>query len=42
MIGGGIGIYNRSNTVALSFGFQHVSVQDTGTQIGLNLVLGGR
>lgn len=42
MIGGGVGIYNRSNSVALSFGFQHVTVQDAGTQIGLALVLGGR
>ena len=42
MLGGGVGIYNRSNSVAFSFGFQHVAVQDAGTQIGLALVLGGR
>ena len=42
MIGGGIGIYNRSSSVALSFGFQHVAVEDAGTLIGLALVLGGR
>jgi hypothetical protein len=42
MIGGGVGIYNRSNSVALSFGFQHIAVENAGTQIGLALVLGGR
>ena len=42
MIGGGIGIYNRSSSVALSFGFQHVAVEDAGTLFGLALVLGGR
>jgi hypothetical protein len=42
MLGGGIGIYNRSSSVALSFGFQHVAVEDSGTLIGLALVLGGR
>jgi hypothetical protein len=42
MIGGGIGIYNRSNSIAFNLGFQHVAVQDAGTQIGLALVLGGR
>ena len=42
MIGGGIGIYNRSSSVALSFGFQHVAVDDAGTLFGLALVLGGR
>ena len=42
MLGGGIGIYNRSSSVALNFGFQHVAVEDSGTLIGLALVLGGR
>jgi len=42
MIGGGVGIYNRSSSVALSFGFQHVAIEEAGTQIGLSLVLGGR
>jgi hypothetical protein len=42
MLGGGLGIYNRSSSVALSFGFQHVAVEDSGTLIGLALVLGGR
>ena len=42
MIGGGVGIYNRSSSVAFSFGFQHVAVRDAGTMVGLSLVLGGR
>ena len=42
MLGGGLGIYNRSSSVALSFGFQHVAVEDSGWLIGLALVLGGR
>ena len=42
MLGGGLGIHNRSSTVALSFGFQHVAVEGSGTMIGLALVLGGR
>jgi hypothetical protein len=42
MLGGGVGIYNRSSSVALSFGFQHVAVEDAGTSFGLALVLGGR
>jgi hypothetical protein len=42
MLGGGVGIYNRSNSVAFSFGFQYIAVRDAGTQIGLALVLGGR
>ncbi len=42
MLGGGVGIYNRSSSVALSFGFQHVAVENSGTLIGLALVLGGR
>lgn len=42
MLGGGIGIYNRSSSVALSFGFQYIAVRDASTQLGLALVLGGR
>jgi hypothetical protein len=42
MLGGGAGIYNRSNSVALSFGFQYIPVGQGSTQIGLALVLGGR
>ena len=42
MIGGGVGIHNRSSSVALSFGFQHVAIEESGTQIGLALVIGGR
>ena len=42
MLGGGLGIYNRSSSVALSLGFQYIGVRDASTQIGLNLVLGGR
>jgi hypothetical protein len=42
MLGGGLGIYNRSSSVALSLGFQYIAVQDATVQIGLNLVLGGR
>ena len=42
MLGGGLGIYNRSSSIALSFGFQYLGVRDASTQIGLNLVLGGR
>jgi len=42
LFGGGLGIYNRSNSVALSLGFQYIGVRNASTQIGLNLVLGGR
>ena len=42
MFGGGLGIYNRSSTIALSLGFQYIAVRQAPTQIGLNLVLGGR
>ena len=42
MFGGGLGIYNRSSSVALNFGFQYIAVREASTQIGLNLVLGGR
>jgi hypothetical protein len=39
MLGGGLGIYNRSNSVQLSLGFQYIAVRDAATQIGLALVL---
>jgi len=42
MIGGGVGIYNRSSSLAFNFGFQHVAVRDAGTMVGIGLVLGGR
>jgi len=42
MLGGGLGIYNRSNSIQLSLGFQYIAVRDAATQIGLALVLGGR
>ena len=42
MFGGGLGIYNRSSSIALSLGFQYIAVREAPTQIGLNLVLGGR
>jgi hypothetical protein len=42
MLGGGLGIYNRSSSIALSLGFQYIAVRDATTQIGLNLVFGGR
>jgi len=42
MLGGGLGIYNRSNTLQLSLGFQYIAVRDAATQIGLALTLGGR
>jgi hypothetical protein len=42
MFGGGLGIYNRSSSIALSLGFQYIAVREAPTQIGLNLVFGGR
>ena len=42
MLGGGLGIYNRSSSVALNFGFQYMALVDASLQLGLNLVLGGR
>jgi hypothetical protein len=42
MLGGGLGIYNRSSSIQLSLGFQYIAVRDASTQIGLSLVLGGR
>ena len=42
LLGGGVGIYNPSSSVAFGFGFQHVAVRNSSTQIGLTLVLGGR
>ncbi len=42
MLGGGVGVYNRTSNVVLNLGFQHVAITDGGTQIGLALMLGGR
>jgi len=42
MIGGGLGVYNRTSTVALNLGFQYVSIPNSDAQIGLGLTLGGR
>jgi len=42
LFGGGLGIYNRSSSIALSLGFQYIAVRQAPTQIGLNLVFGGR
>ena len=42
MIGGGIGLYNRSSPVAVNFGFQYVAVTNAQVQFGLVLTLGGR
>jgi hypothetical protein len=42
MLGGGVGVYNRTSNIVLNLGFQHVAISDGGTQIGLALMLGGR
>lgn len=42
MIGGGLGLYNRSSSVAVNFGFQYVAVTSGQVQLGLVLTLGGR
>jgi hypothetical protein len=42
MLGGGLGVYNRTSTVALSVGFQIVAVANAQTQIGIALTIGGR
>jgi hypothetical protein len=42
MIGAGISIYNRSNSVAVNGGLQYVPISGGHTQFGLGLVLGGR
>jgi len=42
MIGGGLGLYNRSSSVAVNFGFQYVALTNAQVQLGLVLTLGGR
>jgi len=42
MIGGGLGLYNRSSSVAVNFGFQYVAVENGQVQLGVVLTLGGR
>jgi hypothetical protein len=42
MIGGGLGLYNRSSGIALNFGFQYVAVTNGQVQLGAVLTLGGR
>lgn len=42
MIGGGLGLYNRSSSVAVNFGFQYVAMTNAQVQLGLVLTLGGR
>ena len=42
MLGGGVGIYNPTSSVVLNIGFQHVAIENGGTQIGFALMLGGR
>ena len=42
MLGGGVGVYNRTSNVMLNLGFQYVAIDNGGTQIGLALLLGGR
>ena len=42
MIGGGLGLYNRSSSIALSAGVQYVAVTNGQVQFGLVLTLGGR
>jgi len=37
MLGGGLGIYNRSSSVSLGLGFQYIAVSNAATQIGLAL-----
>lgn len=42
MLGGGLGIYNRTSTVAFNVGFQYMSISGASTQFGFALTLGGR
>ena len=42
MIGAGISIYNRSNSVAVNAGLQYIPISGGHTQFGLGVVLGGR
>ncbi|MFI5228591.1 MAG: hypothetical protein ACHQWU_05955 [Gemmatimonadales bacterium] len=42
LIGAGIAIYHRSNSVAVNAGLQYIPISGGHTQFGLGLVLGGR
>jgi len=42
MLGGGMGIFNRTSSVALNLAFQHVFVDGGQTEFGLGLLSGGR
>lgn len=42
MLGGGLGIYNRTSTVAFNVGFQYMAITGATTQFGFALTLGGR
>jgi hypothetical protein len=42
MLGGGVGIFNPTSSVAVNLAFQHVFVDGGQTEFGLGLVLGGR
>jgi hypothetical protein len=42
MLGGGLGIYNRTSTVAFNVGFQYMAISGATTQFGIALTLGGR
>lgn len=42
MLGGGLGIYNRTSTVAFNVGFQYMAITGASTQFGFALTLGGR
>jgi hypothetical protein len=42
MLGAGISIFNRSNSVAVNAGLQYIPISGGHTQFGIGLVLGGR
>lgn len=42
MIGGGLGVYNRNNSVTVSVGFNYVLVSDAQTMLGLMVSVGGK
>jgi hypothetical protein len=42
LIGGGVGLFNRSSSVAVNFGCQYVAVENGKVQLGVVLTLGGR
>ncbi len=42
LIGGGLGFYNRSSSIAVNLGFQYVAVTNGQVQVGAVLTLGGR